>query len=503
MTADSQITSQITSEHPVRVWVDASLLDTRLDAEFYQPVYLRTIRAILSTGFPHDPLIKLCKKKARVYWGIKGLEAPPSETHIPYIRPNEVDDDGWVSYGDLTTVERHWANDLPDAVARPGDLLVEVKGNARKVHVVRTDVPSDTFVSGSMFRFVLDGQLVDSHYVWAYLSSPTCQTMKERLMSNSIIKWINPDDICDLPVPRPPHPIQDYIGAKVRLAERCRLRARELRTEAQLCLDEGVRIDVSSVTQASEGKRFRILFMKPETALINPDLMSSRLDAGAYSPVRLALLDALRDARCEFCPIELVADDVAGERKRSTRAKSNAIYFASILHINDKGVVDFEQARSHDPVSPGIVCTKDDVLFSGINPRQNRVAVWTKAATSLCSAEFAVYRAKPGFLPFYLSFVWRSQYCLNQLEALTRGTSSSRRRLQEEDFAELLVPVLSQEDRVRIAYSEEKAVTLDTKASQLIREAKSDIEALIEGRLDVDGIMAGRIKPPTWDEIGA
>jgi hypothetical protein len=38
---------------------------------------------------------------------------------------------------------------------------------------------------------------------------------------------INPDDICRLPVPLPDQPVQDYIGAKVRLAERCRQAAKK------------------------------------------------------------------------------------------------------------------------------------------------------------------------------------------------------------------------------------------------------------------------------------
>ena len=73
---------QVTDERPVRVWLDTALLDTRLDAEFYQPVYLRTVQAILSTGFPHRPLVELCEKKARVYWGIKGLGSPTRQRGV-------------------------------------------------------------------------------------------------------------------------------------------------------------------------------------------------------------------------------------------------------------------------------------------------------------------------------------------------------------------------------------------------------------------------------------
>jgi hypothetical protein len=91
------------SERPVQLWISASLLEDRFDAEFYQPVYLSALDSVCSTGFPTRPLVSVCVDKFRVYWGIKGLDNPPSTTHIPYIRPNEVADDGCIAYDSLKT----------------------------------------------------------------------------------------------------------------------------------------------------------------------------------------------------------------------------------------------------------------------------------------------------------------------------------------------------------------------------------------------------------------
>ena len=83
----------VISERPVQVWISTSLLENRLDAEFYQPVYLRALESVYSTPFPTQPLEGTCVDKFRVWWGIKGLDNPISATYIPYIRPNEVADD--------------------------------------------------------------------------------------------------------------------------------------------------------------------------------------------------------------------------------------------------------------------------------------------------------------------------------------------------------------------------------------------------------------------------
>jgi hypothetical protein len=68
---------------------------------------------------------------------------------------------------------------------------------------------------------------------------------------------------------------------------------------------------------------------------------------------------------------------------------------------------------------------------------------------------------------------------------------------------DILVPMISHEQQVAIDRNVRHALDLRYQAAQLVKDAKSDVEALIEGRLDVGGIVAGRVKPPTWDEIGA
>ncbi len=499
MIGETPSTYHVVSHSPAIVWVLPVQIDSRLDAQPFLPELLGIDQLLAERSDSVAMGIRIQKQRG-LTGGATPLGANYPREGVRFIRTENVTPN-WIDLSNVVYISSEDHAALRRSALEAGDVLLTITGAlfGQSATVYPECLPANISQHSVRMAFVA---AVNPRYVATYLNSKYGQAQIQKHKVGATRSALDYESVRALRLPLPPNVVQDYIGAKVRLAERCRLRARELRTEAQRCLDAGVGIDVSAVEQAAEGKRFRILSMKPEAVLINTRLVSSRLDSGAYSPVRLALLDALGDARCEFRAIDLVADDVTAERKRSTRAKSGATYFISILHLNNKGVVDLEQAKAHDPVSPGILCTKDDVLFSGINPRQNRVAVWLGAETSLCSAEFAIYRAKSGFSPFYLSFVWRSQYCLNQLEALTRGTSSSRRRLQEEDFAELLVPVLPSEDRASIAHNEENAVALDTKASQLVREAKADVEALIEGRLDVDGILTGRVKPPTWDEIG-
>lgn len=489
---------EVVSSRPLVLSVAADLVEPeRIDTDYYRPRFVEAQRQIERSGLSLQALDTIRDLKRIITDGIR--QHTKTENGVVLIRTQNLGDPT-LELEDSVYVDVKQHEAARKSAVRPGDLLLAIRGYLGRAALVSSDTP-EANINQHIARISVNDQQADSGYFWAFFTSPIGTTLLERQVTGTVQQGVMLPLLRQMQVPLPPRPVQEYVGAKVRLAERCRLRARELRLEAQHCLNLGVGIDLSALEQTSSGKRFRTLSVKPEVVLVDTRLVSSRFDSGAYSPLRLALLDALSEAHCEFRPIDLVADDMTAERKRSTRAKSGAVHFVSILHLNDKGVVDLEQAKTHDPVSPGILCTKGDVLFSGINPRQNRVAVFSNAERSLCSAEFAIYRAKPGLSPYYLSFVWRSTYCLNQLEALTRGTSSSRRRLQEEDFAELLVPILSLEDQALIAHHEENSVALDTTASQLVREAKADVEALIEGRLNVDGIVAGRIRPSTWDEI--
>jgi len=418
---------------------------------------------------------------------------------IRFIRTEDVTPN-WIDLSQVVHISTEDHKKLKRSALEEDDVLLTITGAlfGRSATVYSGCLPANISQHSVRIHFSDD---IDSRYISTFLNSKYGQAQIQKHKVGATRNAIDYAGVKALKLPLPPRLVQEYVGTKVRLAECCRIQARELRQEAQRRLITGVGIDVKEATQILEGRHFRVLAIRPETALVDPILISTRVDPAAYSPVRLGLLDLFEDARSKFQPIEVVAEDVSKQRRRYVRDKYGSAYFVSILHLNNKGVVDLKEAETHFPVSSGIVCHAGDVLFSGINPRQNRIAVWTEECRALCSAEFSIYRARKGFSPFYLAFVWRSVYCLNQLEALTRGTSSSRRRLKEEDFAELLVPVLSSDDQALIARDEQQAVSFDTRAADLIREAKADVEALIKGRLDVEGIVAGRVRPPAWEDI--
>jgi len=496
-----ELSYELIKSSPAAFLVSSRLVQDRLDAVFFQPQFARFDAAISESDL--DVAEIGSKKVTTLFTHMPGFSKDKWVEYvpegIPYLLQGNVQE-GYVDPNDWQQITPLAHANLKTSQLKPGDVLLTATGmNYGKAAVVPKWLDTAN-VCPDIFRVVLR-KGIDPYYIASYLNSEYGQIELRRHGSGANRPRIITQYARKVRVVLPLLAVQTYIGDKVRLAERCRMRALELRQEAQRCLDSGIEVDINTSTSITHGKRFHTLSAKPEVAVVDSTMISARLDAAAYSPIRLSLLDLIQDARSDFRPINEVAVDVTRRRKRYKREQKGFSYFVSILHLNDKGVIDHEEAETHFPVSSGYLCRVDDILFSGINPRQNRIAVWTKADPTLCSAEFSIYRARGGFSPFYLAFVWRNAYCLNQLEALTRGTSSSRRRLKEEDFAELLVPVLNPDDRELIARCEQRAVKLDIRAKELTDEAKADVEALIEGRLDVEGILDGQVKAPTWEDI--
>jgi len=377
---------------------------------------------------------------------------------------------------------------LPGAVVKPGDLLVEVKGNARKVHIVRDDVPPFTFVSGSMYRFVPSNE-VDVQYLWAYLTSQTCQTIKARLMSNSIIKWINPEDISQLPVPLPPKSVQEYIGAKVRLAERCRTRARELRQQVQDTLNEWYREAPAELTQARS-------FLVESLELDSP-----RLDAWHYQPHYRRLVQWCRQH--QFIPVSSIAS-LAKRRWSPKQSQQLSFHYIEISDVDvSRGRVEGKELlTSEAPGRARQLIQAFDILISTVRPERKGVGIASADMDGwIASTGFSILETETLGIAHFLCAALRHD--VSTLQMMRWNTGATYPAIDADVPLNVLVPNLSSEARSEVGRSFQAAIELDDRATQLVREAKADVEALIEGRLNVEAIVAGRVQPLTWEDVEA
>jgi type I restriction enzyme S subunit len=154
----------------------------RFDAEFYKPENLIAFEKV--TSKKHAQLKALTLDGYRVVYENTKILPPGKVTNksvlflqATNIAPNGLSIDkssiGFVSEAD-------WVR-YPKGRIKPGELLIEVKGQAEKVTVVPETFPTNTLVSGSLFKLTIDSEKISPWYVFSYFSTQQGKLLRDRL----------------------------------------------------------------------------------------------------------------------------------------------------------------------------------------------------------------------------------------------------------------------------------------------------------------------------------
>ncbi len=208
---------------------------------------------------------------------------------------------------------------------------------------------------------------------------------------------------------------------------------------------------------------------EPMIVLVPHSELRDALTPHTYNPDRLRAEKTVAamngETRYLQDVVSLVKPAVAGRTERTW-------YFISVLHVDEKSNVDWDAAASHTPSSKGLRCRPNDILFSCLNPSKIRVTVIPHDIDGeiLCSTEFAVLRAKQGEDPYFIALALKAKTSQRQIVPLARGTSSSRRRVREQDLLNILLPYPPIATRQRIATQFREALECARNAFSLHRE---------------------------------
>ena len=471
------------------VWTRPSQIEPRLDAEFYQSHFLAAERRVRSV--PVKRFRSLWRNSNRIYIGIAGFTAKADgRDYTPYIRPTDVGPHGEIDWSRIAWCYAEWLQDYRDkGCAQPGDLLVEVKGNTRRVAVVDDHVPKDCIVSGSFWRLSLTKD-VNPQFVLAFLLSDTGQLLKRRWVSNSVVSWIDPHSFRNFQIPVPACRVQNYVGKKVELAKRCRNRSAQLRAEASSLFDE--------ILRTADFHQVGVL-----TNVVTAQTLTDRLTSEFYLPRYFALETHLASLGVPVKPMRsLLRSDIirSSTPERTEDAPVPCILTSDIdpYEIRWRNPSLRVTQRVHDAHSGHLEAR--DVVYTSVGPPVGEAAVVLPQFLPMAvGGDVSILRhgtdLHPGFLALYLNSIFGQM----QNDRYSRGIR--QRRVYPEDIGSFLVPVLSTKDQTYIGERIIRHHLLNEAAVDLVNEAKADVEALLEGTLDVDAILTGSVKAPTADHI--
>ncbi|MEV7031703.1 hypothetical protein AB0N99_15930 [Streptomyces sp. NPDC093272] len=464
-------------------WVTAKDLRHRLDADFYRPEYLEFDHRAEARGLKMRQVVEISSLVT------DGTHKTPSyvDSGVPFlsaknIRNGFVDAGSghkYVSAAEFDQLER-W-----NCAPRPDDVLVAKSGS----------IGSAGLAKGAYDRFavfesaaIIRPSGVSPAYLSAYLNSRLGQLQIRRNSKGAVIRHLHLEDLREVEVPLPDPRIQDYIGAKVELAERCRAAAEDHWQKAVGLFQ--------SLFAWSAPPQFSLTSVPAVAEL------SGRLDPKYY---RREYLDAVREIMaCEhgWEPIgDLVAEVSNGIEYR--QFCSDGVPYLTVTNVGD-GDLDTDGAPRipvDAPVSDRGRIVESDVLVVRTGSIGQAAVVQRDAANAIISSHFIRLRLHKGDLGqgAWLAFFLNTE--LGKALQFRIAYGAVQPQIGQDELLRLPVPRLKAEVRRALVRGFLLRSALRAHARRLVNEAKADIEALIEGTLDVQAILSRTVKAPTADDI--
>jgi type I restriction enzyme S subunit len=447
----------------------------RLDPEFYQPYLLTYERLLGKAPFPVLPLGNLVRDGYRVvYENTEILETDEPEKLINAVQFLQADDInasfpaintmgmGWVSRKDWDRYEK--------GRVIPGELLIEVKGLARKVAIVPDDFPRETLVTGSVFKLQTRAEVLDPYFLLAYLLSKFGVGFRFRCLTNTLIGFVNKEELYAIPVVVPSPQEQQAIASIVRQALDSWRRASRAIASAELRLIETLGLDQLDLTpQKCYTQRFR-------------DLRNgNRFGAEYYMPCKKRVLDAFAKL-----PHRTIADHAPAIREiwDPTRAsKDEKVRNFDITDALEPFLDDVAEPQSATEIgSTKKRFQAGDVVISRLRSYLREIAVvrTSDALSAVGSSEFIVLRPTgKGLSAETLMVFLRSPLVQTVLKWSQDG--SNHPRFAEKDLLAIPVPDAALRVQKKIDALVQESIDARRQAARLLEQAKKTVENMIAG----------------------
>lgn len=481
-------------------WVTAKDLRHRLDADFYRPEYLELDHRAEARGLKVRQVVEVSSLVT------DGTHKTPSyvDSGVPFLSAKNI----WNGFVDAGSGHKYVSAAEFDQLERwncapqPGDVLVAKSGS----------IGSSGLAKGAYDRFAVFESVaiirpsgVSPAYLSAYLNSRLGQLQIRRNSKGAVIRHLHLEDLREVEVPLPDSLVQDYIGAKLELAERCRavssrswLAATELLRAALGVPLTPETFEVKSASNVS-GSGYEVTSIRPVVALVSPMRLVGAIGAQFFTPRRAKAILVIEQSGLGTKRLSALADRFT-KRVSADEVQARGLSYVGLAQVDSSTGFVSTAPDDEQPSSSSASFRARDILFSKLRPYLNKVAICPEHLEEAAgSTELVTYRAKPGVAPYYLFFVLKSPLVLSQVIDITSG--STHPRVAPDLIDDVLVPLAEAAVQKRIGRFARAALELMRRATLLVEEAKADVEALIEGTLDVQAILAGTLKAPTADDI--
>ena len=280
------------------------------------------------------------------------------------------------------------------------------------------------------------------------------------------------------------------------MAEQCRSRSQALQTQAMELLAQTWAWNSGPGQHPSPDRD------TPIAHLVAPSSFDDRLDAEFYRPRFLAVDSWLSQQECWELP-ELVHPPIKGVQP--SYAAEGTIPALTVTHV-DPFVL--ERGGANGFVTEGWLASNErarieagELLFTVTGPPLGEtVVVEDFHLPAVVNSHVTRVRTRREFqFPHLLAGMLNSS--LGQMQTTRFCKGIRQKELYPSDFLRFRFPKLAASESRYLNTKFAAACRLTEEARRLVEQAKADVEALIEGTLDVGAILTGNLKAACPDDM--
>ncbi len=456
--------------------ISESFVQNRIDAQFYSSEYLTIEKIEFDNGLDYVELGEI---------GTNFSYGTPPYGHIcdkgvPYLRIPDIEDDFFLSDSNIAFIDKEYHLKNIRNEVKAGDVLFRIKGQLGQALVVPQKL-SNSHTGSSFLRFT--PKSINPYFLVCYLNSSFGRNQINRKQSNSIIQYLNIDDITSIRVPIPSPEIQKYIGDKVRKAEELREEAKRLKKEAEEILNNELNVKELLI------KIDR--YTEKHSWIMNSDI-NDRMDALYYNPQKITIkkfyknynLQKLKDLVDYKKGYAFKSEDYCNNTStfllRVSDISNNEVDMCNMLNLPDEF---YQEYKDFNLINGDIVMAVTGTTGKSIVINNNKFKL-------LLNQNAIRMRIKEGIdiSPYYIELILQSQYFQTLLKYSLY--QSVQPFISMEFLNDVVIPIIDKTKIENISNLYEKSLNNLFYAKQLIQEAKQDVEDLIEGNFDMSKVKA-------------
>ena len=450
------------------------VIEDRLDAEYYKPEYVHSLKLIKSIKkFDVKPL-----GSRKVSKGFKKSVIFGKRTHyygkrgIPFVRVSDIKD---------LTIEENNLVFLPEEVpgvsgiarANPGEILITESGTIGNVGIIPDSYP-EWALSGDIIC-VASNPNVNPKYVATFLETKYGKYQMLRGKTQQVQPHLNVRQIKKILVPLPPSDFQSYISAIIEESFKKRRQASDTYKEAEKLLLKQFNIDEIEPT---EKNIYDVGFSEIERY--------KRIDAEHYKPEYRQILDILRNSDFKLETLKNLVN-ISNRIIDPTDTPTKRFTYVQLANVNVSTgeIIEPEEIAGYKaPSRARKLLKKGDVLVPYLHGSLGNIAlVPEELDNSIGSTGFFVINSKH-FYSEYLFLLFRTPLLKKQLEQKTAGTIMTA--VSGKDFEDLVVPKVPRKQQENIVTLVQKSMTLRKESRNLIEKGKTEVENLVKSGAETE-----------------